>query len=104
MYANEQEKASRFPIHERPRCNRCFAEKEVSTVFQGSVIACCRACRYKIAEVMDFLSYYGIGIVLPDSTRSLPADTADSGAEDADSDEDHGKVANKPRRAKKQTD
>lgn len=52
------------PADTRSRCNRCFAEKDVSTVLQGSHITCCRACRYKISEVMDFLTYHGISVVV----------------------------------------
>jgi len=44
------------------RCDRCFAEKDVSSLLQGASITCCRACRYKVTEILDFLSYYGLRV------------------------------------------
>ena len=103
VYHAQGHNTSETGLPTRPRCNRCFAEKDVSSVFQGASIACCRACRYKIAEVMDFLSYYGIGIVLPDDREHVPDDVAEPGAEDADSNEIDDLIAKKGRRAQRKT-
>jgi len=62
------------------RCNHCFAEKEVSELFKGSDIACCRSCVYKVKQVLDFLSYYGVDVVVSD-TGELPTDPPGDGAE-----------------------
>lgn len=53
------------------RCNHCFAAKEVSSLFQDSDIACCRSCSFKIKQVLDFLEYHGVSVVVS-STGELP--------------------------------
>lgn len=59
------------------RCDQCFASKDVQLLFPPVGIACCRSCRYKLAQTIDFLEYYGLYIAVPESNdgalvRPLP--------------------------------
>lgn len=48
------------------RCDRCFGEKSVQLLFPPIGIACCKSCRYKLGDTIDFLEYYGLRIIVPE--------------------------------------
>lgn len=55
------------------RCDKCFAPKEVQLLLPTVGIACCRACRYKVNEILDFFGYYGLVIGVSDASRAEAA-------------------------------
>lgn len=57
-----------------PRCDFCFQSKPCEPVYPRVKAQVCRACAYKVNQVIGFLAHSGIGLHIQEELDLMPSE------------------------------